>query len=287
MMSGSAPLRGFSEYRTSAVVLIAANALPLFGVLFLGWDTFSIIALYWVENVIVGTINVLKMITSNPDASLLVLGDADPHDKLNSERMRRSRGGSVVSLRIAYHASKLFFIPFFIFHYGMFCLVHGVLVFALFGHESRNGFGLFGPLASIGEVFSEHRMWLCVLSLAASHLWSFSVNYLGRGEYRRSNLMILMGQPYGRVVVLHLAILFGGFVTMALGSNILVLLILIAGKTMIDLALHLRERDKNALSQPQTRSTLPAAPQSPSSTMQDVLPCEAGQSPAMPTISER
>ena len=63
----ASPMRGFSDYKTSAYVLIAANALPLFGVLFLGWDTFSIVALYWVENVIIGAINVLKMITCNPD----------------------------------------------------------------------------------------------------------------------------------------------------------------------------------------------------------------------------
>src|SRR5882724_7957891 len=50
-----------SDYKTSAYALIAANALPLFGVLFLGWDTFSIVALYWTENVIIGAINVLKM----------------------------------------------------------------------------------------------------------------------------------------------------------------------------------------------------------------------------------
>jgi len=38
---------------------------------FLGWDTFSIVALYWTENVIIGAINVLKMITCNPDMAAI------------------------------------------------------------------------------------------------------------------------------------------------------------------------------------------------------------------------
>ena len=40
-------LRDFSKYKSSAWTLIAANSLPLFGVLFFGWDTFSIVFLYW------------------------------------------------------------------------------------------------------------------------------------------------------------------------------------------------------------------------------------------------
>ena len=129
--------RNFDEYKASAWPLIAANALPLLGVLFLGWDAFSIVILYWTENVVIGAINVLKMITCSPDADLLVLGNVDPKDKLNSERMERSRGDSVRVLRLANHGSKLFFIPFFIFHYGLFCFVHGVFIFAIFGREER------------------------------------------------------------------------------------------------------------------------------------------------------
>src|SRR4051812_39197593 len=110
-------MRGFADYKTSAYVLIAANALPLFGVLFLGWDAFSIVLLYWTENVVIGAINVLKMITCAPDPNLLVWGDVNPRDKLNRERMERSRGNSVQMLRLANHGSKFFFVPFFSFHY--------------------------------------------------------------------------------------------------------------------------------------------------------------------------
>ena len=50
-----------------------------------------------------------------------------------------------------------------------------------------------------------------------------------------------MGKPYGRVVVLHLTILFGGFGVQALGSPLWALLLLVVLKTGIDLAAHVRE----------------------------------------------
>lgn len=34
------------------ITLLAANAVPLFGVLFLGWDAFYVVLLYWAENVV-------------------------------------------------------------------------------------------------------------------------------------------------------------------------------------------------------------------------------------------
>jgi hypothetical protein len=45
--------------------------------------------------------------------------------------------------------------------------------------------------------------------------------------------------------VLHIAILFGAFLTMALGSPVGILLILVLLKTVMDVKLHLRERRKN------------------------------------------
>jgi uncharacterized protein DUF6498 len=78
----------------------------------------------------------------------------------------------------------------------------------------------------------------------ASHGFSFFHNYLAGGEYRRVSLPRLMAQPYGRVVVLHLAILGGGFLVMALHSAVGALVLLIVVKTAIDLGAHLAERCK-------------------------------------------
>lgn len=57
-------------------------------------------------------------------------------------------------------------------------------------------------------------------------------------------LHTLVGQPYSRVVVMHIAIIAGGFVTMTLGSPVGVLIMLIILKTIIDMKLHLRQHKK-------------------------------------------
>src|SRR5512138_1069070 len=85
----------------SVVVLLLANLFPLYGVLFLGWQAFPILFLYWLENVYIGIFNVVKML-------LCESSDA--------------RTGF----------TKLAIIPFFCVHYGIFTLVHGVFVITLF-----------------------------------------------------------------------------------------------------------------------------------------------------------
>jgi hypothetical protein len=234
----------FERYSPSAWALILANVAPLLGVLLLDWDAFDLVALYWAENVVIGAINVLKILTCSPDGDRLVLGNVDPGDKLNRERMERSRGNAVTTLRWAHQASKLFFVPFFVVHYGLFCFVHGAFIFTIFSREA-GGFGPYGGFDNLLQVFSEQHLWWCIGLLAASHLWSFAVNYIARGEYRRSAIPILMFQPYGRIIVLHIAILIGGFIAFLLGSNVLVLLVLIVGKTLLDLGLHLVQRAVN------------------------------------------
>jgi hypothetical protein len=232
------------KYRTSSYALVAANALPLFGVLFFGWDTFTIVFLYWAENVVIGAINVLKMLACSPSANLLVWGDVDPNDKLNRERMERSRGNAVNLLRWGNQASKLFFIPFFIVHYGGFCFVHGAIIFDIFGRNS--GFSPFDGVEDFTRVLTEQHLWLCLAALAASHLVSFFTNFIGRGEYRRTSVPLQMFRPYARIVILHVAILIGGIIAFTLGSNFFVLLLLVSGKILLDLSLHLHERLRNA-----------------------------------------
>ncbi|MES1239846.1 MAG: DUF6498-containing protein, partial [Chloroflexota bacterium] len=46
----------------SAILLVAANLIPLVGVLLFGWSLWTILVLYWVENGIVGLWNVLRIL---------------------------------------------------------------------------------------------------------------------------------------------------------------------------------------------------------------------------------
>ena len=87
-------------------------------------------------------------------------------------------------------------------------------------------------------------MKIVILALFLSHGISFFYNFLLKGEYATAKPQQLMGAPYGRVVVMHIAILGGGFLTMAMGSPAALLLLLVVLKTIVDINLHLRSHKK-------------------------------------------
>jgi O-antigen/teichoic acid export membrane protein len=135
---------------------------------------------------------------------------------------------------------KFVLIPFFILHYGMFCYGHLMVITGLFGAERAADHGSFFSIAESWEpVF-----WLAVAAIFLSHLLSFVLNFVGAGEYRRTSLPQLMRRPYGRIVALHLAVIFGAALTMWLGSPVYLLVALVVIKITIDLKLHGLERQK-------------------------------------------
>jgi hypothetical protein len=203
-------------YSPSSLILVAANLLPLYGVLVLDWAVFPVMLLFWLENVVIGALNALRMLL------------ADPTD-------------------LALWGAKLFMVPFFCFHYGMFTAIHGTFVVSMFGAKAydRMDQGLI-PVAGVLRAIVDFDIAPALAVLAISHAFSFVWNYLVRGEFRRASLGELMGQPYKRVIVLHFTILLGGGFAMALGSPVWALLLLVVLKVGIDLNAHIKEHAKAA-----------------------------------------
>jgi hypothetical protein len=52
-----------------------------------------------------------------------------------------------------------------------------------------------------------------------------------------------MLQPYGRVVIMHITVLIGGFLLMLLGSPVIGLILLLFLKTFIDITTHLGQHN--------------------------------------------
>ncbi len=220
--------------RPSSLALILANLIPLAGVLLFQWDILAILLLYWAESVIIGYLNVLKM--------LLCKTDSIHHGVLPQlARQPVPEGFSKSIPKMSVSESKFFLIPLFILHYGMFCFAHLTAVVQIF---SDTGIGL-GAGSSVVELW-QPSFWIAVAGIAGSHLYSFFTNYIGGGENKRASLSLLMHRPYGRIIAMHLSIVFGAGLVMLLGSQLPMLLILIAGKTVIDIRLHEKERGKLA-----------------------------------------
>jgi hypothetical protein len=187
--------------RSSGAVLIASNLLPLYGVIAWDWPVFYVMALYWAENVLAGVFTLLRMLAANP-LPAIPLG------------------------------------AFFCFHYGMFCFVHGVFVNSLFNSGPDRGGEV---LALVQALAAAPGLAGATLLLALSHGWSFVAHVLSAPrESREQDLRKIMMRPYGRMVVLHIAILVGGFAVTALDTPVAALVVLILLKIALDLGLHNR-----------------------------------------------
>lgn len=221
----------------SLIILILVNLLPILGVIYANWSVFEIVALYWFENVVIGLVNVLKILTCCPGS------EPSAEDEKLPEYLRPA-----ASVGALHHLSKLFLVPFFSIHYGGFCFVHGIFVFVLLGPKNASG-GDGDPFVNMHQWFgsfpNSSTQWF-VLAIVASHLFSYFHNFIGKGEFRRTTSGELMSAPYGRIVVLHIAIILGAFAIAAIGSSVGMLLLLIIGKIIIDAKLHIRAHRKSA-----------------------------------------
>ena len=217
--------------RSSTTVLILANLVPVAGVLLFEWDVLSLLMLYWAENVIIGIINILRMICCQNDD--LMKGLPQPTGgKAKIEYDEKLKQASASTF-------KWIVVPFFIVHYGAFCYGHLSFLLGFFSGGPR-------PLGAASRMLDlwQTSFWLAAGVIFCSHLYSFFTNYIRSGEYLRANLMMLMFRPYGRIIVMHLVVVFGAFLLALLQIPIVMLLLLIALKIGVDMRLHEKERSK-------------------------------------------
>lgn len=222
------------KIKLSAIALVLANLIPLAGVLWMDWRVFDVMILYWAENVVIGAVNVLRMMSCGSVLGLSRMA----RDEANRHLDQRQQ----TDLSRMAAAAKYFFIPFFIIHYGGFCFGHYSAVVGLFGKGLGNsdadavGFGV--PLAEVWH----SPLWIGVFAIVVSHLLSYYFNFIKGGEYQRTDLIQLMKRPYGRIIALHISVIAGGFLVIVLGDPLWMLLVLIAIKISIDLRMHVAER---------------------------------------------
>ncbi len=171
---------------------VSVNFIPLAGVFLFGWSAFTLMVLYWLENLIIGLVTIAKMLLG----SLL-----------------RSRTEAVAAVPVS---------AFFFFHYGIFCFVHGIFVWSLFGPQeivTGGHTGFFGFPISIAFLGSLPGLKWAFLLLLAAHGGLFLL-WLAAGEWRSTNVISEFKKPYIRIVLLHITILAAGMPVMLLGSPI-------------------------------------------------------------------
>src|SRR5262245_53438363 len=122
-----------------AILLIAANALPLIGILFWGWDAFEILVLYWCETAIIGFWTIVRLFARM----------AAPENS-SATGWRRLLAPTGVSV-------------FFILHSGIFMLVHFMFLYALFAGDWANK--ITGPQSFVANLLIGAGLWVPLLGL--------------------------------------------------------------------------------------------------------------------------
>lgn len=201
---------------------IAAAVAPLLGVFFWGWSARDVVFIYWFENLVIGFWQLLKMVVAGG--------------------YQAKMGGPLILPGV------LFTMLFFSIHYGGFCAGHGLFVMQLTGGEMNLDLDklniALGPLLFLELLFRVVReawegipsatLW-SIVSLFAMRGLGFVQDFLLSGRWKETPLKNLMFEPYGNIVALHIAIVFGAGLVMAFEGAWPILAIIVVGKLVMDI----------------------------------------------------
>ncbi len=208
------------------LALILANLLPIVGVLFFKWNPFLVLILYWFESAVIGFFNVLRLVSSG----------AVRADGLFS--FWGLLGGTFLS-------------AFFVFHYGMFLFVH--LIFLLVGGSLTDSLKLpmGDPFEMVGTFFaSQTTLGQTILQDPTAFFLSplfaggmiilataihFYSDFVRSKAYRVLSPQKVMMDPYPRIIVMHLAIMFGFLATVLLKLPAAIMAVFVVVKIATDI----------------------------------------------------
>ena len=191
-----------ARHDRSVWVLILANLVALGIAWATGVSLKQMMAVYWVQSVIIGVTNVIRIMNLQKFST----AGFTSNDKPVPEDERGKRGTAV----------------FFALHYGFFHL--GYLVFLLAGSKGGGGVGSAAGLA------------LCALVFALNHGYSMMHN-IRRDARGKPNLGTLMFMPYMRIFPMHILIILGASVA----ATPLHFALFVFLKIVADVAMHTAE----------------------------------------------
>lgn len=202
-------------------LIIVPNLLPLIGVLLWDWDIKHILLVYWFENLVIGFWTLTKMLT---------VSSSDVHPAILL-------------------GPKLFMGAFFTVHYGMFCMGHGSFLLSIM--DVSNGMAFFPFKAMWNAELVTDSLMLAVGAMFLGHGIAYVQDFWMKKGREKSALNEIMFSPYGHIVVIHIGILLGAFLTMATNSGMPTLILIVLGKLALEIITARRRWKKEAQLDPQ------------------------------------
>ncbi len=197
------------NWRRDNWLIIASNLIPVYGVWFLGWSAVEVFTVYAMETLIVGMLTVLKLLIAT-----VARGKDTWHNQGNTSRV-----------------TGLFFVIFFILHFGIFAAVQTTIFSSVAGINRGSG----------GSMHFFFHWWDYINSDIAYMLGGFVIAYLARDffpflfrqQYRTTPMMILMFQPYGRIFIQQVTVILGSMF-LIFGAGKIFILVFAAIKIFVE-----------------------------------------------------
>jgi hypothetical protein len=181
-------------------VLIAANLLPVYGVWFEGWNATEAFIVYALETLIIGVLTLLKM------AVITFVRKTD---------IWYNKGSTTT-------VSGLFFMLFFILHFGLFAAVQTTIFSQSAKIVPANG-GLFYFFFHWYTYINED-IAIMLAGFVISYLVRSFIPFIVKGEYKTISMTRVMFQPYGRIVLQQFTVIFGSmFLTLGFGKGFILI----------------------------------------------------------------
>ena len=173
--------------KRSDYILIAANLLPVTGVWFFDWSPAEVFMVYALETIIVGFFTLLKM------------GITTLYSKTD---IWYNQGSSQ-------RVSGLFFMFFFLVHYGLFVAIQTGLFIEVSGLGKEGHLGFFDFFLHWPKYFTSGNLQYMLLGFFISYGFDTVWNFIRPGIYKTAPMMLLMFQPYGRIFIQQVTVIVG------------------------------------------------------------------------------
>src|SRR5215469_5039766 len=193
--------------------VLLLNAVPLYGVQKLGWSASTVVVLYWFENLLIAFFTCARIAL---------------HRKLTRKRGHWRKGQ--LGTKVNDQPSQAGLLGEYAVMAFVFTLVHGIFVgaFVLIGADNHSG--------DPRWAFSAAQFWQGAQWMALALIADFLVDAAVMRGRSFAWIRAYVGQRMGRVIIMHLAIIFGMWGMMATESPFAVLYVLIGLKTLWDLS---------------------------------------------------
>jgi hypothetical protein len=210
-------LPGDLIHNVPVISLLFANIVTIVLAILGNWDIATVMFVYWAQSVIIGLFTGVSILGT--DSSVLAADLQKPVDE---------QGGSKKITPLFASFYKYILAGFFTLHYGLFHW--GYFAFIV---DS----GLFGNVN-----FGDTSLWLSCGFFFANHLYSH-ITYRHEGQKGTGYVNEQFFTPYRRIIPMHLTIIFGSIVILALmvagiSSTMPVLVLFLLLKTYSDISAH-------------------------------------------------